>query len=66
MSEKKGITVRDLASHLLHLIEKGDGEKIIKVSVNYDDCEHIQNLTRIGNYKEIDFITLRGGNLNDK
>ena len=37
MSEKKGITVRDLASHLMHLIENGDGEKIIKVSVTYDD-----------------------------
>ena len=34
MSEKKGITVRDLASHLLYLVENGDGEKIIKVSVN--------------------------------
>ena len=63
MSEKKGITVRDLASHLLYLVENGDGEKIIKVSVNYDDCEHIQDLKRIGNYKEIDFITLRGGKL---
>lgn len=63
MSEKKGITVRDLAGHLLHLIEKGDGEKLIKVSVNYDDCEHFQHLRRIGNYKEIDFITLRGGKL---
>ena len=63
MSEKKGITVRDLASHLMHLIENGDGEKIIKVSVTYDDCEHVQHLTRIGNYKEVDFITLRGGTL---
>lgn len=60
------ITVRDLASLLLHLIENGEGEKIIKVSVTYDDCEHLQHLKRIGNYKEIDFITLRGGNLNDK
>ena len=63
MNEKMGVTVRDLASHLLHLVENGEGEKIVKVSVNYDDCEHIQNLTRIGSYKEIDFITLRGGKL---
>lgn len=63
MSEKKRITVRDLASHLLHLIENGDGEKIVKVSVTYDDCEHLQPLMGIDNYKEIDFITLRGGNL---
>lgn len=60
MNEKKGITVRNLASHLLHLIENGDGGKIIKVSVTYDDCEHVQNLKKIGNYKESDFITLRG------
>ena len=53
MNEKKGITVRNLASHLLHLIENGDG-------VTYDDCEHVQNLKKIGNYKESDFITLRG------
>ena len=63
MSEKKGITVRDLAGYLLHLIENGDGENIVKVSVTYDDCEHVQDLKGIGNYKEIDFITLRGGNL---
>ena len=63
MNEKMGVTVRDLASHLLHLIENGDGEKIVKVSVTYDDCEHLQHLKRIGNYNEIDFITLRGGNL---
>ena len=57
------ITVRDLTSLLLHLIENGEGEKIVKVSVTYDDCEHLQHLKRIGNYKENDFITLRGGKL---
>lgn len=63
MSEKNGVTIKDLASHLLLLIKNGEGDKIIKVSVTYDDCEHLQHLMRIGNYKEIDSITLRGGKL---
>lgn len=66
MSEKKGVTVRDLASHLLLLIKNGEGDKIIKVSVTYDDCEHVQNLKRMGNHKENDFITLRGGIYDDR
>lgn len=66
MSEKKGVTINDLASHLLLLIKNGEGDKIIKVSVTYDDCEHVQNLTRMGNYKENDFITLRGGIYDDR
>ena len=55
------ITVRDLASHLLHLIEIGNGDKKVCVSVMYDNCEHIQDLKTIRCFREIDWITLRGG-----
>lgn len=58
------ITVRDLAAHLLHLIELGDGDKKVRVSVMYDNCEHIQDLKKIHCFDKIDWITL-AGDLND-
>ena len=60
---EKGMTVRELTSYLLGLIEKGDGDKTVELSVNYDNCDHIQPLKEIyvcENCKYIDWITLRG------
>lgn len=54
------ITVRDLASHLLHLIETGNGDKKVRVSVIYDDCEHIQDLQNVDCFDGINWITLTG------
>lgn len=59
MTEKR-YTVRDLASHLLHLIETGNGEKLVMVSVVYDDCEHIQYLKNVHNFDG--WVTITGGN----
>ena len=59
------ITVRDLASHLLDLIETGNGDKKVRVSVTYDNCEHIQDLKDVYCFDEINWITLRGGTKND-
>lgn len=61
MTEKR-YTVRDLASHLLYLIENGNGEKLVRVSVVYDDCEHIQYLNNVHNFDGLDWITITGGN----
>ena len=54
------ISVRELTSHLLHLIETGNGDKKVRVSVIYDDCEHIQDLQNIHCFDGIDWITLTG------
>lgn len=59
------ITIRDLTSHLLHLIENGEGDKKVRVSVSYDDCEHIQDLRNVHCFDGIDWITLAGGVKND-
>lgn len=59
------ITVRDLASHLLNLIETGNGDKKVRVSVTYDNCEHIQDLQGVHCFDEINWITLMGGTKND-
>lgn len=54
------ITVRDLTSHLLHLIETGKGDKKVCVSVTYDNCEHIQDLKSMHDFDELDWIILGG------
>lgn len=54
------ITVRNLASHLLHLIETGKGDKKVRVSVVFDNCEHIQDLEKVYCFDELDWITLTG------
>ena len=38
------VTVDDLYFELKKLVEKGDGDKPIKLSVNWDNCDHLQNL----------------------
>ena len=60
MNEKR-VTVRELAAHLLYLIENGDGDKVVKVSVLYDNCEHIQYMNNVHNFDGIDWITIAGG-----
>ena len=63
MTEKqKRITVRELCSHLLHLIENGKGDKTVELSVNYCNCDHIQPLGEVWDTDSelIDWITLRG------
>ena len=57
------ISVKDLASHLLHLIESGNGDKKVRVSVIYDDCEHIQDLQKVHCFDEINWITLTGSDV---
>ena len=57
------ITVRDLASHLLDLIETGNGDKKVRVSVIYDDCEHIQDLQNVYCFDGINWITLTGSDI---
>lgn len=59
------ITVRDLVSHLLELIETGNSDKKVRVSVTYDNCEHIQDLQGVHCFDEINWITLMGGTKND-
>ena len=61
MCKMSEITVRDLVSHLLDLIETGNGDKKVRVSVTYDNCEHIQELKDVYCFDEISWITLRGG-----
>ena len=56
MTEKTEITVRDLASHLLHLIETGKGDKKVRVSVTYDNFEHIQDLKGVHCFDKIYLI----------
>lgn len=61
MSDTK-VTVRELCSYLLGFIENGDGDKIVKLSINYDHCDHIQKLRNIHNIDGLNWITLDGGN----
>lgn len=56
---KKDFTVGELIEEL----EKFPKTYTIDVSVTYDNCEHIQPLSKISHYEGrfIDWITLRGG-----
>ena len=47
MTEKYKVTVDDLYVELKKLVENGDGDKPVKLSVNWDDCEHIRDLRAI-------------------
>lgn len=60
MSEKK-VTVKELAYQLKCLIENGYGDKTIELSVNYDNCDHIQDLSKVYWNKDFNWITLAGG-----
>ena len=44
MSEKYKVTVSDLYHELGTLKDNGDGDKPVKLSVTWDDCDHLQNL----------------------
>lgn len=57
---KKQISVRELASYLLDLIENGHGDKIVKLSVEWDNCDHIQDLHEIYCFDGVDWVTLTG------
>lgn len=62
MTEKK-VTVNRLCTELHKLIDKGFGNKIVELSINYDNCDHIQPLNKIyafENCERIDWIMLRG------
>lgn len=43
-NEKYKVTINDLHFELQKLIENGDGDKPIKLSVNWDNCDYLQNL----------------------
>ena len=54
------ISVKELYNCLGSLIEQGDGDKTVQLLVNYDHCNHIQDLRSIHNFEGIDWITLDG------
>lgn len=58
----KCITVRELCSTCLDLIEDGHGDKLVNLSVNYDNCHHIQPLADVycSDSELINWIVLRG------
>lgn len=57
--DEKRFTVEELIREL----EKLPKHYTVEVSVTYDNCEHIQPLSKISYYdgRFIDWITLRGG-----
>lgn len=58
----KKVTVRELCSSLLDLIDDGYGNHIVELSLHYDNCHHIQPLAEVYcmESKNIDWITLIG------
>lgn len=38
------VTVTDLYIELKKLVENGDGDKPVKLSVTWDNCDHLQDL----------------------
>lgn len=48
-NEKYKVTVNDLYGELKKMIEKENGDKLIKLSVNYDHCDHLQDLRAYSN-----------------
>lgn len=44
MTEKYKVTVNDLYAELQKLVENGDGNKPVKLSVTWDNCDHLQDL----------------------
>lgn len=62
MTEKR-VTVKELSDYLLDLIKEGYGDNTVELSINYDNCDHIQPLNEVyvcRDCKYIDWITLRG------
>lgn len=58
---KQGMTVGELIKEL----EKLDKDKPVEVSVNYDNCDHVQSLCSVYDFKDSYFgdgwVTLIGG-----
>lgn len=54
------MTVKEVYKALATLIHQGDGDKTVTLSVNYDHCDHLQDLKCIHNYDGIDWILLGG------
>lgn len=58
---KQGMTVGELIKEL----EKLDKDKPVEVSVNYDNCDHVQKLCSVYDFKDSYFgdgwVTLIGG-----
>lgn len=44
MTEKYKVTVNDLYCELKKLVENGDGDKPVKLSVRWDGYDHLQDL----------------------
>ncbi len=60
-------TVDELCLYLWHLAEDGYGDFKVRVSVSYDNCEHIQDLQQIHCFDDENrgvYSIIRGG-LND-
>ena len=47
MTKKYKVTVEDLYIELKKIVENGEGDKPVKLSVNWDDCDHLQDLRAI-------------------
>lgn len=45
---------------LIKELSKLPKDKTVELSVNYDNCDHIQSLKRIYHNKDIDWIILSG------
>jgi len=55
------LTVEDLHEILNAIIKMGYGKKTVELSVNYDNCDHIQTLGEVhANTDNISWITLKG------
>ena len=55
------LTVEELHKILTGIIEMGYGKKTVELSVNYDCCDHIQELGSVHtNTSDISWITLKG------
>ena len=62
MTEKfKALTVDDLHEVTSALIKMGYGGKTVVLSVNYDRCDHLQDLGEVySNGEDIGWVTLKG------
>lgn len=46
---------------LIKELEKLPKNLTVKLSVNYDHCDHIQNLKEVYHYNETPWVVLKGG-----
>lgn len=55
------LTVEDLHQILTRIIKMGYGKKTVELNVNYDCCNHLQELGEVEiNCSNIPWITLKG------